>query len=357
MRIERTGDVDPLTPRVTRFFLEALSGVALDDVQDPQARKVDYACLNGLLAIELKTLEDDGSERMDNLTDKLRKRSDWPLFYGSWPIESVLKHVGEPELVRRQVAERVGRAIENHIHKANKQLAAHAADFPRKNLVGMVMLVNEDHPIYDPETVAYTVQRLLRRQENGQLLYPNIDAVMYLSERHAARVNELVAFPMLVLEGASMSSSPWKRQITDLVVTRWGRWNGVPTFDDGATAHKFSTIDHIPGKMRRQEAWELEYRRDPYMAGFTDEQVRERFDEAMCINSLAFIKDSPLKPAKDAVEWSMKCMSHLMIEMGRRSISMPECSYEPKRLAEAARRLRLPSSAITWFENDLGRAA
>lgn len=79
MRTERTGPVQRLTPRLERFFAEALRGVALDDLQDAQARKADCACLNGLLAIELKSLDEDASERMDNLTDELRDRPDWPL--------------------------------------------------------------------------------------------------------------------------------------------------------------------------------------------------------------------------------------------------------------------------------------
>jgi len=357
MRIERTGNVDPLTPRLKRFFVEALGGIALDDIQNAQARKVDYACLKGLLAIELKSLDEDASERMDNLTDKLRERPDWPLFFGTWPIEAVLKQVDDPVSVKRRVVERIGRAIENHIHKANKQLAAHEATFPRKNMVRMVVLVNEDHAVYDPETVAYTLQRLLRRLENGRPFYSHIDAVIYLSERHAATINRLLAFPMLVVESASMENSPWKGQVADLVVARWGRWNGVPTVQAEPTAHEFSTIDHIPETMRRQEVWEPEYRRDPYMKGFTDEQVRERFDEVICISSLAFIKDSPLKPPNHAIEWSMKSMSHVMVEMGHRALQITQCKDEPLRLAAAARRLRLPAHAVTWFEHDRGRAA
>jgi hypothetical protein len=56
MRIERTWQVKRLTPRLERFFVEALGGQALDDIQQATVRKVDYKCLDGLLAIELKSL-------------------------------------------------------------------------------------------------------------------------------------------------------------------------------------------------------------------------------------------------------------------------------------------------------------
>jgi hypothetical protein len=357
MRIERTGPVQRLTPRLERFFVETLRGVALDDLQDAQARKADYACLGGLLAIELKSLDEDASERMDNLTDELRERPDWPLFYGAVPMEAFLKNIDEPEPVRRRIAERIGRAIKNHIHKANKQLAAHEAAFPRKNMVKAVVLANEDHEVYDPPMVAYTVQHLLRREENGAPLYPHIDAVIYLSERHATVMNGLIGFPMLLVEGPSIEASSWKRDITDLFLERWGRWNGIPTFQADPSAQKFEAIDHIPERMRRQELWELEYRRNPYMAQFTNDQVRARFDEVICITSLAFIKDAPLKPPREAIEWSMMSMSHLMLEMGRRAMPITECQHDPARLAAAARRLRLPPQAVSWLERDLGRAA
>ncbi len=86
MRIERQDPVARITPRLERFFQEALGGMSLDDVQHAEVRKADFKCLKGLLAIELKSLEEDASERMDNLMDELRQRADWPIFLGSAPM-------------------------------------------------------------------------------------------------------------------------------------------------------------------------------------------------------------------------------------------------------------------------------
>ncbi len=355
MRIERTGPVAKLTPRLERFFVEALDGEALDDLQDAQARKADFKCLRGLLAIELKSLEDDAFKRMENLTDELCERPDWPIFYGSWPIQSLLKHVREPEEVKRRFVDRIGRAIEKHMRKANKQLAAHEVAFPRKNLVKVVVLVNEDHEIYDPEMVAYLIHHLLRRRENGALLFPHIDAVIFLSERHAAPFNRQVAFPIVCIEGQSIGNAAWKSDVTDTFLTRWAKWNGVPLYHADLQAQKFTTIDHIPERMKRYEKWQLDYERRPYMTGFTDEQLRDRFDEIICVSSLAFIKDSPLKPSHDAIVWSMSSMSHMMLEMGWRGIPVTQFKYKPDRLAAAARRLHLAANAVVWFESDMGR--
>lgn len=356
MRIERKGPVGKLTPRLERFFADALGGQSLDDIQHAEERKADYECLRGLLTIELKTLEEDGSERINNLADELRERPDWPIFLGSAPMDAFLRHLDAPEEAKRRMTDRIGRAIRNHLHKANKQLGAHEAAFPRRNRVKIMVLVNEDHEIYSPEMVAYIVQHLLRREENGLPLYPHLDAVIFLSERHAAPINQRLGFPIVSIEGAPIPDAEWKRSVLEFFSLRWAQWNGNPLFNFDPREASFATIDPVPDTMKRHEQWELDYKRNRYMESFSSEQLRQRFDEVICISTLAFIKDSPLLPDKDAIMWSMSTMSHVMLEMGWRSIPATEFPHCPARLAAAAQRMNMPHNVIAWFAADLGRA-
>jgi len=357
MRIERKGPVARLTPRLKRFFVEALGGESLDDIQHSEARKADFRCLRGLLAVELKTLEKDASQRIDNLTAELSEREDWPVFYGSAPVESILKHLQDADTVKRRFMDRIGRAVKDHVSKADKQLAAHWVAFPRKNMLRLVVLANEDHEVYDPEVMAYLTQRLLLRRHNGVLLYPHIDAVIFLSERHATTLDQQIAFPIVSIEGHSMTSAAWNSEVLDMFTRRWASWNGVQLYHSDLKTQTFRSIDHIPEHMKRSEHWQLQYKREPYMVGFTAEQLRERFDEIFCISSLSLLKDSPLKPSKDAINWSMSSMSHVMLEMAARGIPVTEFKYSPERLAAAAKRMHLTASVVGWFETDMGRAA
>ena len=180
MRIERRGIIEPITPRFTKFLVEALAGQSLDDVQAPSERRADYSCLRGLVAIELKSLEEEASERLSNVMDDLRKREDWPEFYGAWPVNSVLANLDhDAETVKQKIVERIGRAIVNHLKKANKQLLAHSETYPRKNVVRLVVLINEDHDIYDPATATSVIEKELTRMDGSQSRYESIDAVMY----------------------------------------------------------------------------------------------------------------------------------------------------------------------------------
>ena len=350
MRIEREGSVAKLTPRLKRFFVEALGGESLDEMLHAEARRADFRCLRGLLAIELKTLEQDASQRIDNLTDELSQRPDWPVFYGSVPIESALKHVRDPEGVKHRFLERIGRAIKDHVSKADKQLAAHEAAFPRKNMLKVMVLANEDHAIYDPAMVAHLTRGFLLRREDGRLIYPHIDAVIFITERHATALDHQIAFPIVCVDGHSMTSAPWKTEVIEMFMTRWASWNGVPLYHSDLQTHNFRAVDHVPEQMKRHELWQLEYKRTPYMAGFTAEQLGERLAEIVCASALRFIKDSPLKPSDDALNWSMSSMSHVMLEMGWRGIPITQFMYDAERLAAAARRLHLPTDVVDWFE-------
>lgn len=326
----------------------------MDDPVNSETRRVDYSCLKGLLAVEIKSLEDNATERMGNLTEELSERDDWPVFLGSAPIESFIKQLDKPEEIRRRVSDRLGRAIKNHIHKANKQLEAHSKSVRRTNLVRIVHLINEDHEIYDPNSVAYIVQNLLRKSSGTGFQYCYVDAVIFHSERHYVPYNNQIAFPILCIEGPSIEQHPWKRSVIDLVMRRWGEWNGESVHFVDNPSVKFDTIEHVPDSMKRQQKWELDYRRNRYMERFTHEQLRNRFDEIIAVADLAFTHGSPQKPVEQAVIWCMSSMSHIMIEMGLRGTPITEFPADPVRLGQAAKRLGFSDDVIQWFERGKG---
>lgn len=352
MRIERKGPIEPLTPKWRSFLLEALGGVDLDKTQSAEVTRPDFACLSGLLVIEMKSLEEDGSARMDNLTEEMQKRADWPVFIGSAPIQAMVRHMDDPHSVLRKFIDRMGRAIVNHLKKANKQLGAHAEAFPRKNQVRIMLLINEDHEIFEPAAVAYILQHALKRKKGNEPLYPNVDAVIFTSERHATIRNGKITFPILSVEGPGLESDVWKRDVIDNVFERWSQWSGKPTYSGDPKATNFTTIDDIPDQMARHDLWRLQYRRKPYMRGISNEDLRDRFDETFVVTTLKMTKTSPFEPTDKAVDAAMQVFTHIMIEMGERGITMSEFALQTGRLAIAAERLHFPASVVDWLRND-----
>jgi len=355
MRIERTGPVEPLTPRIEAFLKEALGGKSLDEIQAPDELRADFACLRGLLAVELKTLENDGSERMDNLFAELRERDDWPVFLGSAPIQAFIENTADPDGLRKKTLERIGRGVVNHLKKANRQLEAHCASFPRRNTVRALVLVNEDHEAFDPHTVSFILWHAVRRMKDDRLLYEHIDLIFYFTERHAQIVDGRVAFPTLIVEGKPIGDAPWKSEFGSLVVERWARWSGVPLHRDEATVSDFSTIEHVPESMKRYEAWNLEYRRRPHLSGLTKEQLRDRFDEVNVMVMLWGVYGSPVKVAPETRTQSVRMFGDLMQEMARRAIPVTHFTHEVERGQAAAKRLGLPEAVADWLA-ELDRA-
>lgn len=354
MRIERTGRVAPLTPRLVAYMCGALGGRSVDDMQSPEERRIDYVCLNGLLAIEIKSLEEDASERLDNLTEELGKQSDWPTFLGSAPMESFIRNMDDPDGVRRKVLNRVGRAIINHLKKADRQLKAHVSAFPRKNVVRTMLLVNEDHEVYDPNTVGYILWHALRRKDGSDWLYPNVDCVVYMSERHAQIIEGNVAFPILEIEGQSFEAAPWKRAAIDRFVAGWPAWNASPLHTHERLSG-FASIAHIPETMPRHEFWRLQYRRNPYMKQMSNEQIRDRFDESAVISMFAFTKSPLLLLSPDAITANTERFTHIMVELADRAMSMQQSKPSLERQLAAARRLNLSDHAVQWLKATLGR--
>lgn len=352
-RIERRGKVKPLTPRFARFLIKVMGGRSLDEIQHPSKLRADFSCLRGLLAVEIKTLDQSADERIANVTRELERRDDWPEFYGAWPIESVLKNLAESETVKKKLFKRIGRSIVSHLKKANDQLEAHTNEFPRKNVVRLVVLINEDHEVYDPATTVKIVQHAMARTDTGAPNLSYIDAVLFLTERHATQHDNDVAFPMIVVTGRAMDETDWKGEVLDFLCRKlagWERARIIPVDRSNAADYinSFATVEHIHERMPRHEMWRLHYRRNPFMRGWSQEKLRCFWDETIVISLFEFLKGAPLKFPKDVIIKNMQQFTCLMEEAAHRGLPVAVFKAEERRFIAAAMRLGLPQIGIEW---------
>lgn len=113
---------------------------------------------------------------------------------------------------------------------------------------------------------------------------------------------------------------------------------------------EFVAIDHLPDKFSRQELWELEYRRRPYMASWSDEKVRDHWDEVLLLSLLAFTKGSPVVVMKPAIHQNIQRFTHLLQETGRRGLPITYFHSTLERTHAAAKRLKLPDIVGPWID-------
>ncbi|WP_223478765.1 hypothetical protein [Oricola indica] len=346
-RFERTGDAEPITPRIERFLETAMGGKSLDLDGDKYTRP-DFECLRGLLVVEIKTLEGDPQPRLDAEMNEKRNDPNWPLFFGKWPLQSIVKHLPDGDELTNQMVERLGKPFGRHLQKANKQLAAHDDRRVRTNGVNVVILVNEDHAQYDPEVTSQLLLReLARGVKTGDPKYRHIDAVIYISERHAAMHEGRVTFPIVEVDGPELHLYPWKQAVLDLIAARWSTWNGFePKGSTEFEDNKFVEIEPVPERMRAHERWRLDYRRNPYMADWSEGRLLAKWDELYVLGVAAFYKNTPIKPPDLIIRSMMVEMTHITEEAARRGYPLASAPQDNQRIHAAARRLGADPSVI-----------
>jgi len=78
------------------------------------------------------------------------------------------------------------------------------------------------------------------------------------------------------------------------------------------------------------------------------DELRDRFDEIMLINTLSFLKNPPVTIPRERIAASMERFTHMMVEMADRAIPITQFDHGPRRFIGAARRLGLPESVDAW---------
>ncbi len=350
MRVEHSKPLQPVTPRLISFLEQALSGQCLDDYHDPETEHIDYVCLNGLLAVEVKSLEGEPGVRVDNFVETLRRRPDFPPVFEAATLDTIAARMENPAQIIADVVGRIGRTIVTHLKKANDQLLAHTIDYPRKNIFRLVIIVNENHAEYAPDVVLKVLKKEMNRQERGGFRYENIDAVWYITERHSTLVEGRLVLPILTVTAPGIRHCEWKPAVVDYVVKKWASFGSGEFFEDAGDPGAYVASEYVPETMKRHEAWAVNYRRDPYFRTESDERVKEIFEEITLITRVYMTHGSPIVRDPEKVMINFAHFTHIREEMKIRGILFSDIPITLEREIAAARRLRMPEVAIDWLK-------
>lgn len=352
--IERNGGPDPLTPRFIKFLEERMSGISLDMDGDKEKRP-DYACLNGAIVVEIKTLETSPSGRLSNVIELWRTKGNWPRFYGKWPVSSVVKKIPaeQGEELNRTVGDRLGRAVVYHLKRAQEQIFNYEKSNSEIRL-RLVAMLNEDFPEYDPHIITYIVKKELRRKgEDGNLKYHNIDAVLYLTERHATNVNGQVTFPITVIHGPGIGEAAEAHKLLESLINQWADFSsGCQPFTADRN-QMFAPIKEIPATLTRQKMWELEYNRRPYMRRWSDHDVIALWDFTVVLTLILVHKEPPIKLPQKLMLQVMERTTHLLQESASRGIGADQLKPTKPRVNAAISKVTLGPSIQKWLKKQL----
>jgi hypothetical protein len=332
-----------------------MSGRSLD-LDGDREKRPDYECLGTALVVEIKSLEGDPSERLSNAIAPAQELENWPKYFGRWPVEAIFKNLPEDEsdTLRKGLFDRLARAIVTHFKKAESQIANFCASRLDVHL-RLFVLINEDFSEYDPSTVTYIAQRELQRKTaEGVLRYANIDAVLYLTERHATNLNGNVTFPITIVHGSCIAERPIALELLRRLTARWARWSaGMDAIEKSLDLSEFIPIHENPKQMRRQDLWEQEYRRKPYMRDWSDDDVVGLWDFTTIMTLLAFHVDSPMKVPRDGIAKLMETTSHLMKEFATRGIALDRIKSTKERNDVAIRKITYGPVVQDWLRKQV----
>jgi len=180
--------------------------------------------------------------------------------------------------------------ITNHLSKANKQFANYRQRVKGKNTVTICVILNSTVMEFSPQTVSAVIQRKMNVIPKEDLpKYYNIDAVVYISEKHVAKLSDnRNAFSLVVFHAAGAMDQPWKMQLIDYFTTKWSDERTDGKFE-GKIEQPFTVVDDIPDRMTRGEAVRLAYKRNPYLRNLSNADLGERWNPSVALSALSFV--------------------------------------------------------------------
>lgn len=286
IHIERTGGPPDLQTVLGHFVVRHLRGRSLDDQKDEEAKKgqfPDFACYRDLVLIEMKNLEAEQNERINEAYKSRVRPEEIPMYYGKRRID--LRTLSNGDEIAAAILSKLGRTIETHLRKANDQFEDYRARNPRKNSVSICLLLNSKIDEFSPDVVLYAVQQKLRSSGDSSR-FSSIDAVLYVSEKHVQRLPDgRIAFAIIQILCAAAIEQRWKIAVIQHLMQRWSEFR----FGDVAVAGRpngFESIYDIPSRMSEHESWKLAYRRKPYLRRLTNQQLKIHYHRCVAFSAL-----------------------------------------------------------------------
>ena len=327
------GPSDSLELRFTRF-LEGLPGAeAIDRLvlpDDPQRRrKADYLLEGRKVIVELKTLTDDPSPKVEATADKHRHRDDWPMFYGTADVRKVLDNLPDGEAIYAKMVNALGRSVEAAVRSAEEQVTHTRHVLGLSDAAGVLVILNDSIGILDPYVVGHRVAHLMRRPRTGNSEAEKLDFVWLLFESHVVgTVHGRPAVPCFLINGEGKDRFPWFERFHRALVRQWAHANGgisvaghAPDPSKIKFAPKKETTATPPKQLPRHEWWRRQYHAQPYLRPLSDADLLAKGADILCRLMPHFLKGGP-GYVPEVVNPSMEEFTHFIEEMNYRGIDM-----------------------------------
>jgi len=323
-----------LNDRFKGFLSQLPFAEVVDDLKLPpefdESKRADFLIENRKAIIEIKSLESDPEHKIHTELENHQERDEYPLFYGEMELNKVLKHLPDGDDIQRKLFYKISRSIEQSFREADKQICATKEMLSCPDLIGLLVLLNEDISVLSPEVISYRVSQLLvKTDDDGSLHYKNITSVWFILENFSLKTRRRSKLlPSIVIDGPDAVKRPELTNILDILQSNWAAFNGVPyvTGVIGKIADsdfiRLSELEKEHQQFKpRHELWRQWYRNDPYLRSLSDDAVLTHGARLLSFMAPNFLKDGHKIPFEKMAQF-MEGWTHFLEEVRFRGLDL-----------------------------------
>jgi hypothetical protein len=221
----------------TRFerFMAGLEGAEnIDDLMKhsrlPGRLRADYLAFDRDVIIEQKSLEVDLDGKIQTfVADFFRTQGiAHPDKISFRTFVETISQYPDTGALRKRILQIVTQRIDDILAKADKQTRDTRETFVIPNAVGIVVILNDDVQIIEPDFVTVKAFDMLRKLEpSGELRYPHNQVVISISEAHRIPSEDAEQIPTETIFSDRGNRLLMANQCSVILQQRWAQFNGA----------------------------------------------------------------------------------------------------------------------------------
>jgi hypothetical protein len=334
-----------LEKRFIEFVRSLQNSEIVDEIQLSQAQesalKPDFFFHERQFIGEMKSIKKDMESKVQAILDKHKDRPEYPVFFGQWDSNKVLKHLPDGEDINHQAFDEITSAIENYFKKANRQIREAKNSFEIRSAEGILVIINDIVEVLSPDIILNKICQLFNKKDpNGEPRYPHISVAWVISETHVFRTEVgLDLIPSIMI---SNNSSPGYQAAADYVEwmnKKWASFNNMP-FLEGNTEMMGNELfkrkeNSTPRQIPRHELWRKQYKKAPYLRYLNDDRLLYHGQQILDEMLPRFLNGAHDKPSEERVFKLLEEQTHFLEEMDYRGIDFRKFSPNLNEICES----------------------
>jgi hypothetical protein len=321
-----------LEERLVSFVGSLINAEVVDDIEmdsvQRAAEKPDFFFYDRQFIAEMKSLKQDMKDKADRVMDMHRERPEYPLFFGEWLIDKVLKSFPDRDQIMNDIGDQLTAGLEFIVRKANRQIREAKKSFGLGKSHGVLIVLNDTVEVLSPEVLAFGLNRLLLKKKgpSGEPRFSEISAVWILSDLHVIKTPAgTEAIPSITITNVFVDGHEEATDYLQWLQEKWAAFNGspfIPTDIDIKSAQfaKRKQQKPQPELLPNHEIWIREYSRVPYLEKLTKDELFKHGKQIFSETTRGFLKGDHDKPDSERMKKLMEIGTHFLEEINRRGI-------------------------------------